>query len=103
MLATAGGLLFTGEAEGNFIAYDVDSGAKLWSFQTGSGIRAGAITYELDGRQYVAIATGMAGAIGGYTGAGAPWMKNYRSGGTLYVFALFEPDAFSRFHGGAQR
>jgi len=103
MLATAGGLLFTGEAEGNFIAYDVDSGAKLWSFQTGSGIRAGAITYELDGRQYVAIATGMAGAIGGYTGAGAPWMKNYRSGGTLYVFALFEPDASSRFHGGAQR
>ena len=103
MLATAGGLLFTGEAEGNFIAYDVDSGAKLWSFQTGSGIRAGAITYELDGRQYVAIASGMAGAIGGYTGAGAPWMKNYRSGGTLYVFALFEPDASSRFHGGAQR
>jgi alcohol dehydrogenase (cytochrome c) len=103
MLTTAGGLVFTGEAEGNFIAYDAGNGAKLWSYQTGSGMRAGAITYQLDGRQYVAIATGMAGAIGGYTGAGAPWMKSYRSGGTLFVFALFDPDASSRFHGGAQR
>lgn len=103
MLATGGGLVFTGEAEGNFIAYDADNGAKLWSYQTGSGMRAGAITYQLDGKQYVAIATGMAGAIGGYTGAGAPWMKNYRSGGTLYVFGLFDPDASSRYHGGARR
>jgi alcohol dehydrogenase (cytochrome c) len=103
MLATAGGLVFTGDAEGNFIAHDAENGTKLWSYQTGSGMRAGAITYELDGVQYVAIATGMAGAIGGYTGAGAPWMRNYRSGGTLYVFALFEPGASSAFHGGAVR
>ncbi|MBK9166553.1 MAG: PQQ-dependent dehydrogenase, methanol/ethanol family [Bryobacterales bacterium] len=103
MLATGGGLVFTGDAEGNFTAFDDRNGKLLWSYQTGSGIRAAPITFELDGRQYVAIASGMAGAIRGYTGPGAPWMQNYRSGGTLYVFALFEPGASTRFHGGAKR
>jgi len=102
MLATAGGLVFTGDAEGNFIAYDGKDGRALWSYQTGSGLRAAPVSYELDERQYIAIASGMAGAVGGYTGAGAPWMKSYRSGGTLYVFALFEPGASERFHGGAR-
>jgi hypothetical protein len=32
----------------------------------------------------------MSGAVGGYTGEGAPWLHDYRSGGTLFVFALFE-------------
>lgn len=100
-LATAGGIVFFGDAEGNFSAWDAERGKELWSYQTGSGIRAAPITYELGGRQYVAIATGMAGAVGGYTGAGAPWMRNYRSGATLYVFALFEPGLGRQFHGGA--
>lgn len=103
MLATAGGLLFTGDAEGNFLAYDAVTGRQLWSYQTGSGIRGGPVTFLVDGKQYVAIASGMAGAVGGYTGAGAPWMRNYRTGDTLFVFALFEPGASSRFHGGARR
>ena len=55
-----------------------------------------------DGRQYVAVASGMGGAVGGFTGAGAPWMRNYRSGGTLYVFRLFEPGGSTGFHGGAE-
>jgi alcohol dehydrogenase (cytochrome c) len=103
MLATAGGLLFTGDAEGNFLAYDAETGRQLWSWQTGSGIRAAPVSFLVDGKQYVAIASGMAGAVGGYTGAGAPWMRNYRSGDTLFVFALFEPGASSRYHGGARR
>ncbi|MCW5980708.1 MAG: PQQ-dependent dehydrogenase, methanol/ethanol family [Bryobacteraceae bacterium] len=103
MLATAGGLVFTGDAEGNFLAYDAETGAQLWSFQTGSGLRAAPVAFTVDGKQYIAVASGMAGAVGGYTGAGAPWMKNYRTGNTLYVFALFEPGASSRFHGGARR
>lgn len=102
MLATGGGLVFTGDAEGNFTAYDARSGALLWSYQTGSGIRAAPIAYRLHGKQYIAIASGMGGAVGGYTGAGAPWMKDYRSGGTLYVFSLFEPGASTKFHGGAR-
>jgi alcohol dehydrogenase (cytochrome c) len=103
MLATAGGLVFTGDAEGNFLAYDAASGEELWSYQTGSGIRSGPVTFLVDGCQYIAMPSGMAGAVGGYTGAGAPWMKNYRTGDTLYVFALFEPGASSRYHGGAKK
>jgi alcohol dehydrogenase (cytochrome c) len=101
-LATAGGLVFTGDAEGNFGAYDDANGKLLWSYQTGSGIRAAPVSFELGGKQYIAIASGMGGAVGGYTGPGAPWMKNYRSGYTLYVFGLFEPNQSRRFHGGAR-
>jgi alcohol dehydrogenase (cytochrome c) len=101
-LATAGGLVFFGDAEGNFRAYDAEQGRELWSYQTGSGIRAAPIAYMLGGRQYIAIASGMAGAVGGYTGAGAPWMRNFRSGATLYVFSLFEPGLPRQFHGGAE-
>jgi hypothetical protein len=48
---------------------------------------------RLDGKPNTAILLGMIGAVGGYTGAGAPWMTNYRSGDTLYVFSLFDPGA----------
>ena len=102
MLATAGNLLFTGNAEGSFQAFDAEKGALLWSYQTGSGIRAAPVTFRLDGRQYIAIASGMSGAVGGYTGAGAPWMRGYRSGGTLFVFRLFEAGVSNQFHGGSQ-
>ncbi|MCC6591451.1 MAG: PQQ-dependent dehydrogenase, methanol/ethanol family [Bryobacterales bacterium] len=91
MLTTAGKLVFTGDAEGNFIAHDAENGTKLWSYQTGSGIRAAPVSFRINGRQYIAIASGMSGAVRGFTGAGAPWMRDYRSGGTLFVFALFEP------------
>jgi alcohol dehydrogenase (cytochrome c) len=103
MLATAGGLVFTGDAEGNFVAYDDRTGELLWSYQTGSGIRSGPIAFELDGVQYVAVASGMGGAVGGYTGPGAPWLRSYRGGGALFVFRLFEPNASRQFHGGAGR
>lgn len=57
-LATAGGLLFHGEPDGNIQAYDAKTGARLWQWQTGAGADAPAITYEIDGVQYVAIASG---------------------------------------------
>ena len=97
MLATGGNLVFTGTAEGDFQALDAETGKILWLYQTGSGIRAAPISYRLDGHQYIAIASGMGGAVGGFTGAGAPWMRNYRSGGTLYVFRLFEEDAEGKY------
>jgi alcohol dehydrogenase (cytochrome c) len=101
-LATAGGLVFSSDPEGNFTAHDAETGAQLWSYQTGSGIRGAPVAFRLEGRQYIAIASGMSGAVGGFTGAGAPWMRNYRSGGTLFVFALFEPGGSQAFHGGAR-
>lgn len=91
VLATAGGLVFTGDPEGRFTAYDAADGQILWSYQTGSGIRAGPISFRLDGKQYIAVLSGMGGAVGGFTGAGAPWMRDYRTGDTMYVFGLFSP------------
>ena len=57
-LATAGRLIFHGEPDGNFQAYDDATGDLLWQWQTGAGADAPAITYEVDGVQYVAIAVG---------------------------------------------
>ena len=57
-LATAGNLVFHGEPDGKFQAYDAKTGELLWEWQTGAGADAPAITYEIDGTQYVAIAVG---------------------------------------------
>jgi alcohol dehydrogenase (cytochrome c) len=96
VLATAGGLVFTGDPEGHFTVYDADNGQALWSYQTGSGMRGGPISYQLDGEQYIAVLSGMGGAVGGFTGAGAPWMRDYRSGDTMYVFRLFNAAGLSK-------
>ena len=58
VLSTAGGLLFTGDAEGNFIALDASTGKPLWHFQMGGAVYAGPMSYVVDGKQYVAIAAG---------------------------------------------
>jgi alcohol dehydrogenase (cytochrome c) len=55
---TAGGLLFRGEPDGNFVALDTKTGGVLWKFQTGFGADAPPVVYEVDGDEYVAIATG---------------------------------------------
>jgi plastocyanin len=57
-LATASDLVFHGEPDGKFQAYDARNGELLWEWQTGAGADAPAITYEIDGTQYVAIASG---------------------------------------------
>ena len=58
VLSTAGGLVFTGDAEGNFIALNAATGKTLWHFQMGGAVYAGPMSFALDGRQYVAIAAG---------------------------------------------
>lgn len=88
VLATAGGLVFTGDAEGYFTAYDAESGKALWNYQCGSGHHASPITYSLDGRQYIAVAVGWGGWTAGFAGDGAPWLRNARRGNSLFVFAL---------------
>jgi alcohol dehydrogenase (cytochrome c) len=60
VLSTAGGLVFTGDAEGNFIALDAASGKPLWHFQMGGAVYASPMSYSVDGKQYVAIAAGSA-------------------------------------------
>ncbi|MHB1561066.1 MAG: PQQ-dependent dehydrogenase, methanol/ethanol family [Isosphaeraceae bacterium] len=88
VLVTAGGLVFTGDAEGYFTAYDAATGKDLWTFQCGSGHHSGPMTYTLDGRQYVAVCVGWGGWTAGFAGDGAPWLRNARRGNTLFVFAL---------------
>jgi alcohol dehydrogenase (cytochrome c) len=79
-LTTAGGLVFAGDLEGRFMSLSAETGEVLWDFQTGSGVLAPPITYQLDGVQYVAIASGAVKYA----------EVNARQGGTLFVFALFE-------------
>jgi alcohol dehydrogenase (cytochrome c) len=62
MLATDGGLLFTGKLSGEFIALDMDTGKQLWQFKTGSSINAPPITYTHKGRQYVTVLSGRGGS-----------------------------------------
>jgi alcohol dehydrogenase (cytochrome c) len=80
-VATASGLVFTGDMRGYFMALDARSGELLWRFQTGSGIIGSPITYELDGRQYVAVPSG---------GIGGDMTFYYKEpkAGNLWVFAL---------------
>ena len=58
VLATAGGVVFSGSDEGNFYALDATTGKPLWDFQTGGFIAANPISFTIDGKQQVAIAAG---------------------------------------------
>jgi len=60
VLSTAGGLVFTGDAEGNFIAMDAATGKPLWHFQMGGAVYAAPMAFAVDGKEYVAIAAGSA-------------------------------------------
>ena len=59
-LSTAGGVVFAGDSDGNFIALDAKSGKDLWHVQLGAAVYSTAISYEIDGKQYVAIPVGAA-------------------------------------------
>ena len=60
VLSTAGGLVFTGDAEGNFIAMDAAAGKPLWHFQMGGAVYAAPMAFAVDGKEYIAIAAGSA-------------------------------------------
>ena len=101
-LTTAGGVAFYGTLEGYFKAVDQKTGKELFKFKTPSGIIGNAMTYTHDGKQYVAVFSGVGGwagiglaagltnptdglgAVGGYAG-----LKQYTNlGGSLTVFSL---------------
>jgi glucose dehydrogenase len=78
VVATAGGLVFMGEGNGWFNAFDSDTGARLWRFYCGAGVNAPPITYQAGGRQYVAVA------------AGGSKLFGYAEGDAVIAFALPE-------------
>lgn len=88
VMATAGGLVFTGTPEGKFIAFDDETGEELWSFQTGSGIVGQPITWEQDGEQYVTVISGWGGAVPLWGGEVAKKVNYLNQGGTLWTFRL---------------
>jgi PQQ-dependent dehydrogenase (methanol/ethanol family) len=90
LLSTAGGLLFGGDAYGNFSAYDARSGRKLWTIDLKTGVLAPAMTYSIDGQQYVAVLAGWGGA-GGLAAFRDPKtaLSRYQTNqGRLFVFKL---------------
>lgn len=93
VMATAGGLVFTGTPEGEFKAFDADSGEELWSFQTGSGIVGQPITWEQDGTQYVTVISGWGGAVPLWGGEVAKKVNYLNQGGLLWTFRL--PEQFA--------
>jgi len=76
ILATAGGLVFAGEGNGWFRAYDAKSGSKLWQFQAGAGVNAPPSSYTVDGEQYIVVA------------AGGNVQLNYKRGNNIIAFKL---------------
>lgn len=89
-LATAGRLVFSGDATGRFFALDASDGSELWSFRTGSGHRGSAITYAVGGRQYIATPSGWGSALAGLTTQLWPEAEDFPSGSSIFVFALPE-------------
>jgi alcohol dehydrogenase (cytochrome c) len=75
-LATAGGLVFAGEGNGWFKAYDAKTGKVLWRYQCGAGVNAPPVSYTVDGKQYIAVA------------AGGNTQLEFKRGNSVFVFAL---------------
>ena len=72
----------------NFFALDAITGKKLWNFPTGSGHRGSAITYSVNGRQYIATPSGWGSALAGLLPQLWPETESFPPGSTLFVFAL---------------
>ena len=76
IMATAGGLVFTGEGNGLFKAMDSETGSELWRFQAGAGVNAPPASYTVDGKQYIVVA------------AGGNTQLDYKRGNNIIAFTL---------------
>ena len=85
MLATGGGLVFTGKLTGEFLALDEATGKTLWQFKTSSSVNSTAITYTHKGRQFVTVVSGVGGIVASRYAA-----RLVPAGGSVWTFALME-------------
>jgi alcohol dehydrogenase (cytochrome c) len=81
-------LVFSSEPNGEVYALDAKTLQKVWSFNTGGGVNAPPMTFEVDGKQYVAILVGMGGAWDKWFIDSTPELKTMQPGSMLYVFGL---------------
>ncbi|MFD2249172.1 alcohol dehydrogenase (cytochrome c) [Pseudochelatococcus lubricantis] len=88
VMTTAGGLVFTGNPEGEFLALDDETGEVLWKFQTGSGIVGQPVTWEHGGEQYVSVISGWGGAVPLWGGEVAKKVNYLNQGGMVWTFRL---------------
>jgi alcohol dehydrogenase (cytochrome c) len=86
VLATAGNLVFIGQIDGAFYAYDARTLQELWSFNAGTGINAPPISYSVNGKQYIAVLVGSKQSANVLQDA--PELKNTSTASMLYVFSL---------------
>ena len=87
MLATGGGLIFTALMDGTIAAFDDTTLDELWKINVGSGFSAPAMTFEVNGKQYLAIVSGPSNAARTKVLV-TPELKDQRNSTVLYVFAL---------------
>jgi alcohol dehydrogenase (cytochrome c) len=76
ILATAGGLVFTGEGNGKFAAYNSSNGKELWNFRAGAGVNAPPSSYMVGGKQYIVV------------GAGGNTQVDFHRGNNIIAFTL---------------
>jgi alcohol dehydrogenase (cytochrome c) len=86
-VATAGGLIFSAFADGTFAAFDDETMEAKWKINMGAGFTAPPISFAVNGKQYIAIATGLS-RISRTTLAKSPEVAEMRNSTVLYVFAL---------------
>jgi alcohol dehydrogenase (cytochrome c) len=88
-LTTAGGLVFAGDLDRNFRAYDVRTGQVLWETRLGTSVQGFPVSFAIDGQQYIAVTT----ALGGTSPRQVPRLvtpeiRHPESGNAVYVFKL---------------
>lgn len=91
-LATAGGLVFVGDLDRYFRAFDVKTGKILWETRLGTSVQGFPISFSVDGKQYIAVPTGLGGGSPrNVPSTIAPDVRHPSNGNALYVFALPNP------------
>jgi alcohol dehydrogenase (cytochrome c) len=86
ILATAGGLVFTGDQTGDFLAFDAETMEQVWIYNIGTGIAAPPMTYAVDGKQYIAVLAGS--EPGGFARKNFPDTTHMAPSNMLYIFSL---------------
>ena len=88
IVSTAGGLIFEGNATGEFAAYRADNGTKVWSFDAQSPVMAGPVTYTVGNDQYVAVLSGWGGTFALVPGIVSMKSGNIKNISRILVFKL---------------
>jgi alcohol dehydrogenase (cytochrome c) len=88
VLATGGGLVFNGDPFGTVKAFDAEDGKELWSFNTGSGLRSGIVSYRANGKQYILVPSGWGSWAATLFNDTFPALANVNAASSLIAFTV---------------